>query len=97
MERLKINVAVGVFVVLGILALAYLSIKLGRVSLFGNRGYEVNVDFPSIGGLKAGSSVEIAGVDVGEVERIGLVDYQARVVLRINQDVKLQVDSIASI
>ena len=97
MERSKVNVAVGIFVVLGILALGYLSIKLGRVSLFGNRGYEVTVDFPSIGGLKAGSSVEIAGVDVGEVERIGLVDYQARVVLRINQGVKLQEDSIASI
>jgi len=97
MERTKINVAVGVFVVLGILALGYLSIKLGRVSLFGNRGYEVSVDFPSIGGLKAGSSVEIAGVDVGEVEKIGLVDYQARVVLRINQGVRLQEDSIASI
>ncbi|HEY3066561.1 MAG TPA: outer membrane lipid asymmetry maintenance protein MlaD [Methylomirabilota bacterium] len=97
MERTKINVAVGIFVVLGILALGYLSIKLGRVSLFGSRGYEVSVDFPSIGGLKAGSSVEIAGVDVGEVERIGLVDYQARVVLRINTDVKLQEDSIASI
>jgi phospholipid/cholesterol/gamma-HCH transport system substrate-binding protein len=97
MERTKINVAVGIFVVLGILALGYLSIKLGRVSLFGNRGYAVSVDFPSIGGLKAGSSVEIAGVDVGEVEKIGLVDYQARVVLRINQGVKLQEDSIASI
>jgi phospholipid/cholesterol/gamma-HCH transport system substrate-binding protein len=97
MERTKINVAVGIFVVLGILALGYLSIKLGRVSLFGNRGYEISVDFPSIGGLKAGSSVEIAGVDVGEVEKIGLVDYQARVVLRINQGVKLQEDSIASI
>jgi len=97
MERSKVNVAVGVFVVLGILALGYLSIKLGRVSLFGNRGYEVTVDFPSIGGLKAGSSVEIAGVDVGEVEHIGLVDYQARVVLRINASVKLQEDSIASI
>jgi phospholipid/cholesterol/gamma-HCH transport system substrate-binding protein len=97
MERSKINVAVGLFVVLGMLALGYLSIKLGRVSLFGSGGYQVTVDFPSIGGLKAGSSVEIAGVEVGEVQRIGLADYQARVVLRINSDVKLQEDSIASI
>ncbi|MBI4638054.1 MAG: outer membrane lipid asymmetry maintenance protein MlaD [Candidatus Rokubacteria bacterium] len=97
MERSKVNVAVGLFVVLGILALAYLSIKLGRVSFFGSAGYVVTADFPSVGGLKAGSTVEIAGVEVGRVEAIDLADYQARVVLRLNSDVKLQEDSIASI
>ena len=97
MERTKVNVAVGIFLVLSILALAYISIKLGRVSLFGGRGYQVTVDFPSIGGLKSGSSVEIAGVPIGSVESIGLADYQARVVLRINPDVKLQEDAIVSI
>lgn len=97
MERSRINVAVGVFVVLGLLALGYLSIKLGRVSFLGGGGYMVLVDFPSVGGLKAGSSVEIAGVEVGRVESIGLVDYQARVVLRVEAGVKLADDSIASI
>lgn len=97
MERSKLNVAVGVFVVLGILALGYLSIKLGRVSFFGGSGYLLIVDFPSVGGLKTGSTVEIAGVEIGRVEDIGLADYQARVVLRVNADVKLQEDSIASI
>jgi phospholipid/cholesterol/gamma-HCH transport system substrate-binding protein len=97
MERSKLNLAVGVFVILGVLALGYLSIRLGRVSLFGGTGYIVTVDFPSVGGLKEGSGVEIAGVQVGRVEGIGLADYQARVTLRIAQDVKLQEDSIASI
>ena len=97
MDRSKLNLAVGVFVVLGILALGYLSIKLGRVSLFGTGGYLITADFPSVGGLKAGSSVEIAGVEVGRVEAIRLVNYEARVVLRLNSDVKIQEDSIASI
>ena len=97
MERSKTNVAVGIFVVLGILALAYLSIKLGRVSFLGGSGYVITADFPSVGGLKAGSSVEIAGVEIGRVDSIGLVDYQARVVLRIGPGVQLQEDSIASI
>jgi phospholipid/cholesterol/gamma-HCH transport system substrate-binding protein len=97
MERTKLNLAVGVFMLLGILALGYLSIKLGRVSFLGGGGYVVTVDFPSVGGLKEGSTVEIAGVEIGRVERIGLADYQARVVLRVNADVKLQEDSIASI
>jgi len=97
MERTKVNVAVGLFLVLGILALAYLSIRLGRVSFLGSTGYLVSVDFPAVGGLKAGSSVEIAGVPIGRVESIGLVDYQARVVLRLDRDVQIQEDSIASI
>ena len=91
MDR-RVNIAVGLFLVLGILALGYLSVKLGRVSFFGAGGYSVTVEFPSVGGLKSGSSVEI-----GRVESIGLADYQARVILRLNRDVQLQEDSIASI
>jgi phospholipid/cholesterol/gamma-HCH transport system substrate-binding protein len=96
MDR-RVNVAVGLFLVVGFLALGYLSIKLGRVSLLGTTGYAVTVEFPSVGGLKAGSAVEIAGVEIGRVESIGLVDYQARVILRLKRDIKLQEDSIASI
>jgi len=96
-QRTGVNIAVGFFVVLGILALGYLSIKLGRVSLLGGGGYLVAADFPSVGGLKSGASVEIAGVEVGRVESIGLNDYQAHVVLRLNSNVQLQEDSIASI
>jgi phospholipid/cholesterol/gamma-HCH transport system substrate-binding protein len=97
MERSKVNIAVGIFVVMGVLALAYLSIKLGKVSFLGGGGYVVTADFPSVGGLKAGSSVEIAGVEIGRVDSIGLADYQARVVLKIEPSVQLQEDSIASI
>jgi phospholipid/cholesterol/gamma-HCH transport system substrate-binding protein len=97
MERTRVNVAVGVFVLIGIISLGYLSIKLGRVTILGGGTYEITADFPSVGGLKAGSAVEIAGVEIGRVEAIGLVEYQARVTLRINSGVKLQEDSIASI
>ncbi len=97
MERSRVNIAVGLFVLIGIVALAYLSIQLGRVSFLGATGYVVTADFPSVGGLKAGSTVEIAGVEIGRVEAIGLADYQARVRLRIHAGVKLQEDSIASI
>ena len=97
MERSRVELAVGVFVILGMLALGYLSIKLGRVQFLGGSGYLVSADFPSVGGLKAGSTVEIAGVEIGRVEAIGLADYQARVTFRINTGVRLQEDSIASI
>ena len=97
MERVRVNIVVGLFMVLGIVALGYLSIQLGRVSFLGGRGYVVLVDFPSVGGLKAGSTVEIAGVEIGRVDSIGLDNYQARVKLRVQEGVKLQEDSIASI
>lgn len=97
MKRSLLDLGVGIFVLVGILALGWLSVKLGRVDLMGTRGYVVSADFPSVGGLKAGSTIEIAGVEVGRVDRITLRDYQARVVMVIRPGVKLQEDSIASI
>ena len=97
MNRTHLELSVGTFVLIGILALGYLSVNLGRVELLGTRGYTVYADFPTVGGLKSGSSVEIAGVEVGRVESIGLADYQARVTFRIRDGVRLQEDTIASI
>ena len=97
MRRSGLELSVGIFLLIGILALAWLSIKLGRVDLVGG-GYAVTADFPSVGGLKTGSSVEIAGVEVGRVDSISLgKDYQAQVHMKIRGGVKLQDDSIASI
>ena len=81
----------------GIVALAYLSVNLGRVDVLGRGGYVVYADFPTVGGLKSGASVEIAGVSVGRVQSISLKDYSARVALRIDSDVQLQTDAIVSI
>jgi phospholipid/cholesterol/gamma-HCH transport system substrate-binding protein len=97
MRRSALDLGVGIFVLIGLLALGWLSVKLGRVDLLGNRGYVISADFPSVGGLKAGSAIEIAGVEIGRVDRILLQDYQARVVMVIQPDIKLQDDSIASI
>jgi len=97
MKRSVLDLSVGVFLLIGLLALGWLSINLGRVDWLGGRGYIVTADFPTVSGLKAGSPVEIAGVAVGQVDAIKLVDEQARVVMTIRPNVKLQDDSIASI
>jgi phospholipid/cholesterol/gamma-HCH transport system substrate-binding protein len=97
MRRSLLDVAVGVFVLLGILALAWLSIRLGKVDFVGGHTYTVTADFPSAGGLKTGSSIEIAGVEIGRVSAVQLANYQARVVMSIRNGVKLTEDSIASI
>jgi phospholipid/cholesterol/gamma-HCH transport system substrate-binding protein len=95
--RREVEIAVGVFMLAGLLALGYLSIRLGQVDLFGARGYTVLADFPTVGGLKTGSVVEIAGVRVGRVDSISLKDFQARVEMHINQGVPIQSDAIVSI
>jgi len=97
MKRSALDLGVGVFVLIGLIAVGWMSVKLGRIDLLRNRGYVVSADFPTVGGLKAGSTIEIAGVEVGRVDRIVLQDYQAHVVMVIQPGVKLQDDSIASI
>lgn len=97
MKKFDVELAVGLFVILGIICLGYLSVKLGRMEVLGTEGYEVYALFSNSGGLKAGSSVMIAGVDVGRVKGITLENYQARIILSLPEDVKIQEDAIASI
>jgi len=97
MARINTEVVVGFFLLLGLLALGYLAIKLGRMEVVGNKGYTVHATFPNVGGLRTGTPVEIAGVDIGWVERIELKNYQARVDFRIKNGIELPEDSIASI
>src|SRR5262244_2881817 len=91
------EVIVGLFVLVGIACLGYLAIKLGKLEVLGNSGYAVYADFSSVAGLKIGDPVEIAGVRIGRVEAMGLVDDRARLQLRLQDHVKLQEDAIASV
>ena len=97
MKRLDTELLVGLFMIIGITCLTYLSIKLGRMEIIGDKGYKLYAEFSEIGGLKNGASVEIAGVEVGRVRNISLSDYQARIELQINSGVKIQEDSIAAV
>ena len=97
MEKTKLEMVVGVFVFIGLVCLGYLSIKLGKLELVGGSVYEVEVQFNSASGLKPGSTVEIAGVEVGRVRGITLIEDRAKVKLAVNNTVKLYTDTIASI
>lgn len=98
MKKIDLELAVGFFVLIGILSLGYLSIKLGRLEFFSEGRYIVYANFEKAGGIKSGAVVEIAGVEVGKVKSIVLdKDYQATISLLINKDVKIQEDAIASI
>jgi phospholipid/cholesterol/gamma-HCH transport system substrate-binding protein len=97
MKNISIETGVGIFLVIGLVCLGYLSVNLGDIGLFGRDRYTVTAHFANISGLKEGAAVEIAGVTVGKVSRIHLYDYEASVELQIDRGVKLQEDSIASI
>ena len=97
MKKFDIELMVGLFMIAGILCLGYLSITLGKLEVFGSKGYELQAIFSNSGGLKAGSGIIIAGVEIGRVKSVALEDYQAYVVMNLPSDVKIQEDAIASI
>ena len=99
MKKTNFEMAVGVFVLVGILCVGYLTIKLGKMELLGDNHYEVSAKFDSVTGLKNGSEVEIAGVKVGQVERITLDSESMMAVahLKIRKEIELSEDVIAAV
>jgi phospholipid/cholesterol/gamma-HCH transport system substrate-binding protein len=97
MEKTKLEMVVGVFVLVGLVCLGYLSVKLGKLELIAGDVYEVEAQFNSASGLKPGSAIEIAGVEVGRVRGITLNQDRAMVKLAVNNTIKLYTDTIASI
>jgi phospholipid/cholesterol/gamma-HCH transport system substrate-binding protein len=95
--RKGLELGVGLFLLIGLLSLGYLSFKLGKIELWSPPGYTVKAVFSSVGGLKVNSDVSMAGVGIGHVAAIRLKDGRAMVTLRIEKDVLLEEDVIASI
>lgn len=99
MKQSKLELVVGVFVLAGLIAVAYLALKVGAGSLLGSETYSVRARFTNSGGLNPGSNVLIAGVPIGRVGAITLnpADFSALVELKLEKVVKLPTDTIASI
>lgn len=100
MKQAKLELVVGIFMLVGILCLGYLSIKLGKMELLGGDSYRLSAEFSSVSGLKEGATIELAGVIVGRVSRIMLDPKdpgQAQVVLKLSKNVQLSDDVIASV
>jgi len=97
MKKSSIEMLVGLFIIAGIICLGYLSIELAGLEFLGRKAYNLQATFSNSGGLKVGSGIIIAGVEIGRVKEITLEDYQARVILSVPSDVKIQEDAIASI
>ena len=97
-KKYSMELLVGVFVLIGLLCVGYLTIKLGKMELFSDSGYTLVARFASSTGLRAGANVEIAGVGVGKVAKIELDDeYYSNVYLRLREGVKIPEDTGAAI
>ncbi|MFW6105917.1 MAG: outer membrane lipid asymmetry maintenance protein MlaD, partial [Desulfovermiculus sp.] len=97
--RYAVETSVGVFVLVTLLCVGYLTIQLGELDFLRTDTYPVKARFNSVSGLKVGNEVQIAGVSVGKVENIELESdrFVAVVTMSIDQDVTLSDDSMAAV
>ncbi|HEX6706280.1 MAG TPA: outer membrane lipid asymmetry maintenance protein MlaD [Albitalea sp.] len=100
MAKKGIETLVGLFVLLGMAGLVFLSMKAANLASFGSRdSYVVSARFDNIGGLKARSPVRSAGVTVGRVTSITLdpKSFQGLVSMELDKGVEFPKDSSAKI
>lgn len=97
MKNSATELKVGLFVILALAALAYMTTKISKGENTGTDAYQVSVYFNNVSGLKMGSPVEVAGIEVGRVTDISLVGDKAEVVLALRQGLKVYADSQVSI
>ncbi|MBI5185545.1 MAG: outer membrane lipid asymmetry maintenance protein MlaD [Nitrospinae bacterium] len=97
MRKLSTEAIVGVFVLMGIFSLVYISLKLGKLEIMSSDYYTIFADFENASGVREGADIELAGVIIGRVEKVLVHNDMARLALRIRKDIKLTNDTIASI
>lgn len=98
-RRFTLELSVGLFVLLGIACILYLSMRLGNLNLLNSHHYLLAAKFDNVSGLVKQARVEISGVQIGEVHAITYnpQDKMALVYLRIEDTIALDDDTVASI
>jgi len=102
MKRGIIDFWVGIFVLIGIICMVFLSLKVANITSFGtnnSNSYTLYANFSNIGSLKSGAPVKVSGFTVGRVTSIGLnpKTYQAQVVMSIDNNYHFSSDSSAQV
>jgi len=97
MSSISAEAKVGLFVLAALIILGYMSFRVGEHGFGLKKGYPVNVVFDNATGLAKDASVQIAGVEVGRVEKISLMNGKAMVTMRMLPSVKLEKDVEAKI
>ncbi|MGZ3569489.1 MAG: MlaD family protein [Thermodesulfobacteriota bacterium] len=99
MKSYRHETVAGIFVLIGLVCVGYMTVKLGRVKLLSHDSYPLYARFSSVSGLRAGNPVEMLGIQIGEVTDFKL-DQEKQVVMaefKIREGIKVYEDAIASI
>jgi phospholipid/cholesterol/gamma-HCH transport system substrate-binding protein len=89
----------GIFVLIGLVCMGYMTVKLGKVKFLSHNSYPLYARFNSVSGLRAGNPVEMLGIEIGEITGFKL-DQEKQVVMvefKIREGIKVYEDAIASI
>lgn len=102
MKRLTIDFSVGIFILIGLICIVFLSLRVASSSNFGTNtddDYTLYASFSNIGSLKVAAPVKVSGFVVGRVAYISLdkKTYQAIVTLEVNNRFKFSTDTSAQI
>ena len=100
MNKATLETSVGIFVIIGLICVSYMSIKLGGMGIVSKKKFvQIFAKFDSVSGLQIGSVIDIAGVEVGRVATIQFdnIDQVAIVKMNIKKKIYITKDTIASI
>jgi phospholipid/cholesterol/gamma-HCH transport system substrate-binding protein len=99
MKKYSRETIVGLFMVVGLVFVAYMAIKLGQVSLFGEDAYMINARFQKVTGLRTGNPVTMFGLRIGTVTALEIDQENQMAVVRmtIKNGIRIYGDAIAAI
>ena len=99
MKKYSKETVVGIFVVIGLVCIGYMTIKLGNLGFIGENTYSLIGKFTSVTGLRVGNPVNMLGLEIGRVEKFTMDQENQQVVVefKINKGIEIYDDAIASI
>ena len=99
MKKYSKETVVGIFVVIGLFCIGYMTIKLGNVGFLGENKYQLTARFNTVTGLRVGNPINMLGLEIGRVAKFTMDQerQQAIVLLEINKGIEIFDDAIASI
>ena len=99
MKKYSKETVVGIFVVIGLFLIGYMTVKLGNVGFFGDNSYSLFAKFNTVTGLREGNPVNMLGLEVGKVQKFTMdqENQQVLVEFKINKGIEIYDDAIASV
>jgi phospholipid/cholesterol/gamma-HCH transport system substrate-binding protein len=91
------EIKVGILVLIGVVVLFYMSFKVEKFGFFREEGYDLNVIIDNATGLDTRTPVFVAGVQVGNISKISLAGYKAKVKMLVKKNLKVPLDSKVAI